>query len=423
MTNQKQHPAIPTEEQFSKRMREAYAMLGSCDSIEDISAPGGPLSHMFKDTIEAMLKAEMTDHLGYEHNDARSKNTSNARNGSYTKKVKTENGVVPIEVPRDRDGEFSPKVLPVNKTKTTKLEQNIISMYARGMSTTDISEHISDIYFDLDEEISATFISQVTAKILPLSKEWQARTLDKVYPVVFFDAIHYKVRSEGKVVSKAVYIALAINMEGKREVLGFYIGEAESSKFWMQVFTDLQNRGVDDILIGCFDGLKGMPDAIAAIYPQTEIQLCIVHQIRNSIKYVGSQNQKEFAKDLKTVYKATTEDVAKEALKELDKKWGEKYPIVIRSWENNWDNLSNFFQYSAPIRKMIYTTNIIEGFNRQLRKVTKTKGCFPSDDSLRKILYLATTQASKKWTMPRQGWAEMISQLSIHFEERVPIDL
>lgn len=422
-TELKSNPNIPSEEEFSKRMREAYGMLGSCSSIEDISAPAGPLSHIFKDTIEAMLKAEMTQHLGYEHNDARAKKTSNARNGSYKKKIKTENGIVQVAVPRDREGEFIPKVLPINKTKTTKLEKNIISMYARGMSTTDISEHISDIYFDLDEEVSATFVSQVTAKVLPLAKEWQARALDKMYPVIFFDAIHYKVREDGKVVSKAVYIALGINIEGVREVLGFYIGEAESSKFWMQVFTDLQNRGVDDILIACFDGLKGMPDAIATIYPKTEVQLCIVHQIRNSIKYVGSLNQKEFAKDLKTIYKATSEEIGREALRELDKKWGEKYPIVIRSWENNWDNLSNFFQYSAPIRKMIYTTNIIEGFNRQLRKVTKTKGLFPNNDSLRKILYLATIQASKKWLMPRQGWAEMIGQLAIHFEGRVPISL
>lgn len=423
MTNQNQgkNPALPTEEQFSQRMKEAYGMLGGCTTIEDISAPGGPLSHIFKDTIEAMLKAEMTEHLGYEHNDARAKDTDNARNGSYSKNIKTDNGIVPVKVPRDRMGEFSPKILPVNKTKTNNLEKRIISMYAKGMTTTDISEHISELY--LEDSVSATFISQVTAKILPLSKEWQSRMLDKVYPVVFFDAIHYKVREDGKVISKAVYIALAINLEGKRDVLGFYIGESESSKFWMQVFTDLKNRGVADILIGCFDGLKGMPEAISTIFPKTEIQLCIVHQIRNSIKYVCSLDQKEFSKDLKTVYKATSEDIAKEALKELDKKWGKKYPIVIRSWENNWDNLASFFQYSEPIRKMIYTTNIIEGFNRQLRKVTKNKGLFPNDDSLRKILYLAMTEASKKWTMPRQGWAEIIGQLAIHFEDRVPIDL
>jgi len=419
MTNQ--NPNLPTEEQFSTRMKEAYKMLGSCTSIEDISAPNGPLSHIFKDTIEAMLKAEMTEHLGYEHNDARSKDTDNARNGSYSKNVKTENGVVPVKVPRDRNGEFTPKILPVHKTKTSNLEKRIISLYAKGMTTSDISEHISELY--LDDDVSATFISQVTAKILPLAKEWQARELDKVYPVVFFDAIHYKVREDSKVVSKAVYVALAINLEGRREVLGFYIGESESSKFWMQVFTDLQNRGVEDILIGCFDGLKGMPEAISTIFPNTEIQLCIVHQIRNSIKYVGSLHQKEFAQDLKTIYKATTEEIGREALEKLDEKWGHKYPIVIRSWENNWDNLSAFFQYSAPIRKMIYTTNIIEGFNRQLRKVTKNKGLFPNDDSLRKILYLAMNEASKKWKMPRQGWAEIIGQLAIHFEGRVPLDI
>lgn len=419
MTNH--NPNLPTEEHFSKRMKEAYGMLGSCTTIEDISAPNGPLSHIFKDTIEAMLKAEMTDHLGYEHNDARAKDTDNARNGSYSKKIKTENGIVKVDIPRDRKGEFTPKILPVNKTKTSKLEKSIISMYAKGMTTTDISEHVSEMYFDV--EVSPTFISQVTEKVLPLAKEWQARVLDKVYPVIFFDAIHYKVRDEGKVVSKAVYVALAINMEGRREVLGFYIGEAESSKFWMQVFSDLQNRGVEDILIGCFDGLKGMPEAINTIFPKTEIQLCIVHQIRNSIKYVGSLHQKEFAQDLKTIYKATTEELAKEALEVLDKKWGKKYPIVIRSWRNNWDNLATFFQYTPPIRKMIYTTNIIEGFNRQLRKVTKNKGLFPHNDSLFKILYLATTEASKKWNMPRAGWAEMIGQLAIHFDGRVPIDL
>lgn len=412
---------LPTEKEFSQRMKEAYKMLGSCKSVEDISANGGPLSHMFKDCIEAMLKEEMTEHLGYEHNDARSKNTENSRNGSYTKNLKSESGKIKIQVPRDRDGEFEPKILPKNKTKTSDLERKIISMYAKGMTTTDISEHISDMY--LGSDISPTFISQVTGKILPLAKEWQARELDKVYPVVFFDAIHYKVREDGKVVSKAVYVTLAINTEGIREVLGFYVGEAESSKFWMQVFTDLSNRGVADILIACVDGLKGLPDAINTIFPKTEIQLCIVHQIRNSLKYVGSLNQKEFAQDLKLIYKATSEEIAKEELKNLNKKWGKKYPIVIRSWENNWSNLANFFQYSAPIRKMIYTTNIIEGFHRQLRKVTKNRGLFPHNDSLFKLLYLATTEASKKWNMPRQGWAEMVGQLAIHFEGRLNLKI
>lgn len=410
---------IFSEENFKKKYFEAMEMLKSCKSVEEISAKNGPLSHIFKDSIEMMLKQEMTEHLGYEHNDARSKNTDNSRNGSYSKSLKSDSGKIEIEIPRDRNGEFEPKILPKNKTKTSELEKKIISMYAKGMTTTDIAEHVSDMYLGAD--VSATFISQVTEKVLPLAKEWQARMLDKVYPVVFFDAIHYKVREDGKVVSKAVYVALAINLEGRREVLGFYVGEAESSKFWMQVFTDLSNRGVADILIACVDGLKGLPDAINTVFPKTEVQLCVVHQIRNSLKYVGSLNQKEFAKDLKSIYKATTEDIAKEELKNLDKKWGEKYPVVIRSWQNNWDNLATFFQYSAPIRKMIYTTNIIEGFHRQLRKVTKTRGLFPHNDSLFKLLYLATIGASKKWNMPRQGWAEMIGQLAIHFDGRVDL--
>ncbi len=412
---------IFSEENFKQKYFEAMEMAKTCKSVDDISAKDGPLSHMFKDIIEVMLKQEMTEHLGYEHNDARAKKTENSRNGSYKKNLKTESGKIEIEIPRDRNGEFEPKILPKNKTKTSDLEKKIISMYAKGMTTTDIAEHVSDMYLGAD--ISPTFISQVTAKVLPLAKEWQARMLDKLYPVVFFDAIHYKVREDGKVVSKAVYVSLAINLEGKREVLGFYVGEAESSKFWMQVFTDLSNRGVDDILIACVDGLKGLPDAINTVFPRTEIQLCVVHQIRNSLKYVGSLNQKEFAKDLKLIYKATNEEIAKEELKNLDNKWGEKYPVVIKSWENNWDNLANFFQYSAPIRKMIYTTNIIEGFHRQLRKVTKNRGLFPHNDSLFKLLYLATTEASKKWNMPRQGWAEMIGQLAIHFEDRVDLGI
>lgn len=407
----------PSKEQMEEYWRRAK----SCQSVEEILAKDGPLSFLFKNTIENMLQEEMTEHLGYEHNDARAKKTDNSRNGFSTKKLKSESGEVEVKVPRDRKAEFSPKVLPKNKTRTTELENKIISMYAKGMTTTDIATHLSDMY--LGSEVSPTFISQVTQKVLTLAKEWQARELDRVYPVVFFDAIHYKVREDGKVVSKAVYVCLAINLEGKREVLGFYIGEAESSKFWLQVFTDLSNRGVQDILISCVDGLKGLPDAIESIFPKTEIQLCIVHQIRNSLKYVGSQNQKEFAGDLKSVYKASSEEMAKEELKKLDEKWGQKYPAVIKSWENNWDNLATFFQYSEPIRKMIYTTNIIEGFHRQLRKVTKNRGLFPHDDSLQKLLYLATMEASKKWTSCRQGWAEMIGQLSIHFEGRVPLDL
>lgn len=409
------------EENFKKKYMEAMKIAQRCKTVEEISAKDGPLAHMFKDMIQTMLKQEMTEHVGYEHGDTRSKNTDNSRNGYSKKNLKTGNGTIEIDVPRDRHGEFEPKIVQKNKTKTTDLEKKIISMYAKGMTTKDIAEHVQDMY--LGAEVSSTFISQVTEKVLPLAKEWQSRGLSKVYPVVFFDAIHYKVREDGKIVSKAVYVCLAINLEGKREVLGFYIGNNESSKFWMQVFTNLQNRGVQDILIASVDGLKGLPEAIAAVFPKTEVQLCVVHQIRNSIKYIGSKNQKQFLKDLKTVYTADTEEAALQALDELEDKWDDLYPVVIKSWRQNWPELSNFFQYSAPIRKMIYTTNIIEGFHRQLRKVTKNRGCFPNDDSLLKLLFLAHNEASKKWTMPRQGWAEMIGQLSIHFEGRVPLDI
>lgn len=403
-----------------EKMKEYWSRARECKSVEELLSRDGPLSFLFKDTIEAMLKEEMTDHLGYEHNDARAKNTTNSRNGHSKKKLKSEVGQIEIEIPRDREGEFSPKIIPKNKTTTSDLEKKIISMYAKGMTTTDISEHLSDMYLGAD--VSAQFISQTTDKILGIAKEWQARTLNEFYPIVFFDAIHYKVRTDGKVISRAVYVALGIDLEGRREVLGFYIGHNESSKFWMQVLTDFSNRGIKDILIACVDGLKGFPEAIASIFPHTEVQLCIVHQIRNSLKYVGSTNQKEFMKDLKFVYKASTEDLAKLELEKLNEKWGQKYPIVIKSWKENWTNLSQYFQYSEPIRKIIYTTNIIEGFHRQLRKVTKNRGVFPTDDSLMKLLYLATIEASKKWTMQKQGWAEMIGQLAIHFEGRVPIN-
>ena len=415
MTDLRKSP--PTQEQ----MKEYWHKARQCGSVEELLAKDGPLSFLFKDTIETMLKEEMTAHLGYKAGDVSKKQTSNSRNGHYSRKLKSESGEMEIQVPRDRDGKFSPQILPKNKTKTSELEAKIISMYAKGMTTSDIAIHLSDMYLGAD--VSATFISQVTEKILPLAKEWQARELDKTYPVVFFDAIHYKVREDGKIVSKAVYVSMGINLEGKREVLGFYIGESESSKFWMQVFTDLSNRGVSDILIACVDGLKGLPDAIKSIFPKTEVQLCIIHQIRNSLRYVGSKNQKEFALDLKNIYQATTKELAFEEIGKLDEKWGKLYPVVINSWRNNWENLSTFFQYSSPIRKLIYTTNIIEGFHRQLRKVTKNRSIFPHDDSLFKLLYLATMEASRKWNTARRNWAEIIGQLAIHFEGRLSLGL
>ena len=402
-----------------KKMEEYWRRAKKCKSIEELLSNDGPLSFLFKDTVEMMLKEEMTEHLGYEHNDTRSKKTENSRNGKYSKKVKTESGEVEIDIPRDREGEFEPKILPKYKNKNSDMEKKIIGMYAKGMTTTDIASHLSELY--LGVEVSPSFISQTTEKVLGMAKEWQGRELEGVYPIVFMDAIRYKMRMEGRVASMAVHVCMAINLEGRREVLGFYFGESEGAKFWMQVLTDLSSRGVKDILIACVDGLAGFPDAIKNIFPKTDVQLCIVHQIRNSLRYVGSRHQKEFAKDLKTIYRATTEDMGKEGLAALEEKWGMKYPVVLNSWKNNWDNLATFFQYSPEIRKIIYTTNIIEGFNRQLRKVSKNRGVFPNENSLLKLLYLATMEASKKWTMPRHGWAEIVGQLAIHFEGRVPL--
>lgn len=395
-------------------------LLKNAKSIEDITGKNGFLQEMFKGTIERLLKAEMEDHLGYAENDRSSKRTKNSRNGYSKKTLKTSGGQVEVDVPRDRDGDFEPQIIKKHQTRSNDLEQKIISMYAKGMTTRDISSHLADLY---GTEVSPTLISNVTGKVLEMAKEWQSRPLDSCYPCLFLDAIHFKVKKNSRVESKAAYVCLGLKTSGIREILGVYIGDTESSKFWLSVLTDLQNRGVEDILIACIDGLKGFPEAIEAIFPKTEIQLCIVHQIRNSLRYVGSKHQRAFLADLKTVYQATTQELAEANLNELEQRWGSQYPVVINSWKSKWLHLSSYFKYTGPIRKMIYTTNVIEGYHRQLRKVTKNRSIFPSDDSLFKLIYLASLDASKKWTMPRQGWAQTVSQLSIHFEGRLQIDL
>ena len=395
-------------------------LFKNAKSIEDITGKNGFLQEMFKGTIERLLKVEMDHHLGYEENDRDGKETTNSRNGYSKKKLKTSGGQVEIDVPRDRDGEFEPHIVKKHQTKTSDLEQKIISMYAKGMTTRDISSHLADLY---GTEVSPTLISNVTSKVLDLAKEWQSRPLDPCYPCLFLDAIHFKVKKNSRVENKAAYVCLGIKNTGIREILGVYIGDAESSKFWLSVLTDLQNRGVADILIACIDGLKGFPEAIEAVFPKTEIQLCIVHQIRNSIRYVGSKHQRAFLADLKTVYQASTQELAETNLNELDQRWGSQYPVVINSWRSKWEHLSSYFKYTGPIRKMIYTTNVIEGYHRQLRKVTKNRSVFPSDESLFKLIYLASVDASKKWTMARQGWAQTVSQLAIHFGDRLKIDL
>jgi len=350
--------------------------------MDDLFAEGGALQLMLKKSMETMLKAELEDHLGYPHRDSKkSKRTLNSRIGSYKKSVKTTTGKLDLDIPRDRDGTFEPKAVPKYEGVGSKLEEQIISMYAKGMTTRDIETHVKEIYYGL--EISPTAISNITEKILDHAKGWQTRPLNELYPVVFFDAIHYKVRVDGKIICKAAYTCLGIDK----------------------------------------NGLKGFPEAISSIFPKTEVQTCIVHQIRNLLKYVGSKHQKDFMKDLKLVYQAATEEMALKNLDDLAEKWGEKYPVVVNSWKSNWSKLSTYFKYSQPIRKIIYTTNIVENLHRQMRKVTKKRAVFPTDDSLSKLLYLAVKDVTMKWTTPKWNWGQVIAQLSIHFEDRVELDI
>ena len=322
-----------------------------------------------------------------------------------------------LDVPRDRNGNFNPQIVKKNQTTMTdEIEKKMLSLYALGNSYTQISQHIEDIY---GVEFSKAAISAVIDKIIPMLQEWRTRPLEAVYPFIFLDAIHYKVKEDGRYISKAFYTVLGIRIDGKKEILGLYLGESEGAKFWLQVLTDLHNRGVQDILIASVDGLKGFPEAINSIFPDAEVQLCIVHQIRNSLKYVGSRNQKQFAKELKAVYQALTKEEAEYELDKLEEKWGKKYPIVFQSWRNKWDNLSVYFKYPEDIRRVIYTTNIIESVHRQFRILTKSKGAFPNDESLLKLLYMGIQNAQKKWTMPIRNWSLTISQLAIFFDGRL----
>lgn len=374
------------------------------------------LKDMFKDVLQEMLEAELEVELGYSKGDKKNKSTDNRRNGYTEKTVKTQFGEIPLEVPRDRNAEFEPVVVPKNKRDISGIEEQVISLYARGMSTRDIHDQLKDIY---GIELSAEMVSKMTDSIIPHIKEWQNRPLESIYPFVFMDAIHYKVREDGQIKSKAAYVVLGVDLDGFKDVLGIWIGENESSKFWLGVLNDMKNRGLEDVLIFSVDGLKGLKEAILAAYPKSEIQRCVIHQLRNSFRYVSYKDIKEFAKDFKEVYKAINEEEAALNLVELEEKWGEKYPYAIKSWEMNWDVLSPFFKYPNHIRRIMYTTNIIEGFHRQLRKVTKTKSVFPSDQSLEKMLYLASQNVMKKWTQRYKNWDQILNQLMIFFEGRI----
>ncbi|MGI6764886.1 MAG: IS256 family transposase [Anaerovoracaceae bacterium] len=385
----------------------------------EFETPGDILKYLkeaFQDVLQEMLEAEMDITLGYAKNDVQNKKTNNSRNGYTPKTVKTQMGPLELDIPRDRDGEFEPKIVPKYKRDISGIEEKVISLYARGMSTRDIHDQIKDLY---GIELSAEMVSKITERILPEIKEWQNRPLESIYPFVFMDAIHYKVRDDNRIVNRAAYVVLGINIEGNKDILGIWIGENESSKFWLGILNELKNRGVADVLLFCVDGLTGLKEAIEAAFPKAEIQRCIIHQLRNSFKYVSYKDIKEFSKDFKSVYTAVSENEALDELCILKDKWGQKYPFALRSWEANWDVLSPFFKFPAEIRKIIYTTNIIEGLHRQFRKVTKTKTVFPSDSSLEKMLYLASLNVMKKWTIRYRNWDQVLSQLIIIYGDRV----
>jgi len=390
--------------------------LEQLKSGKSLFGKDGAFAPLLKGFIEKALELEMDGHL-----DKPERIRGNKRNGKGKKTIKSSAGSFEIETPQDRHSSFEPELIKKRQTILAEsLEEKIIGLYGLGMSYRDISRHISEMY---DTEISHTVLSQITDKIIPEIKAWQNRPLDAVYPIIWLDAMHFKVKDQGKVVHKALYNILGINKNGYKEILGIYISESEGANFWLQVLADLNNRGVKDVLIASIDNLSGFSEAIQSIFPKSEVQSCIVHQIRNSLKYVASKNQKEFMHDLKQVYRADTREIAEMELSNLSDKWGQKYPIVIESWQKNWDKLSTYFDYTGPIRKLIYTTNPIEGYHRQIRKVTKTKGAFPSDTALLKLVYLATKRVEQKWTTPLQNWSMTVQQLAIKFEGRLEQDI
>ena len=382
-------------------------------SGKNINGKDGILAPLVKQLVEAALEAELDSHITQ---DVFSGN-KNRKNGKTSKTIKSTSGTFELETPRDRAGSFEPQIVKKNQTTiSNEIEERILSMYGLGLSYKDIIKHIEEIY---QIELSTATISAITDKIIDKVKAWQSRPLEAIYPFVWLDAIHYKIKDGGKYVTKAVYTVLGMGIDGKKDILGLYLSQSEGANFWLSVLTDLNNRGLEDILIASVDGLKGFPEAIKTIFPQTEVQLCVVHQIRNSLKYVASKDQKEFMRDLKLVYQATTKELAEDELLKLDDKWGKKYPIVLQSWQNKWENLSYYFKYPTAIRKIMYTTNIIESVHREFRKLTKTKGSFPNENSLLKLLYMGIGNAKEKWTQPVHNWSLTISQLAIFFEGRL----
>lgn len=404
-------------QQASQLPKEAIRELIRSEKFQNTSDVMSCLKDMFKQVLEEVLEVEMDDMLGYNKHERTEKATeeNNYRNGYNDKTVKSQLGTVKIKVPRDRKGQFEPKILPKYQRNADGLEEKVLNLYAAGMTTRDISEQIRDLY---GVEISAEFVSKVTDRLLPEMSEWQNRPLEAVYPFIFMDAIHYKIRDNHTIQTKAAYVVLGVNMEGYKEILGIWVGEHEGAKFWMGVLNDLKTRGVKDVCLSCVDGLKGFVEAIGAVYPNAQVQRCIVHQIRASCKYVSYKHIKEFAADLKQIYCAVNAEQALDGLMKVKEKWAAQYPSAVKSWEDNWEHLVTFYAYPQELRRIIYTTNAIEGLHRQFRKVTKTKAVFPHDDSLKKMLYLASKNIQKKWTQRHKNWDSVLHQLSILFSER-----
>lgn len=398
-----------------EKIKQAVDLLVDKDTdLTSFFAKDGMLKQLTKNIFERALKAEMDEHLGYSKY-GRIEN-ENSRNGVGKKSLITEGGVLELEVPRDRNAEFTPVLVPKRQKRIDGLDQKILSLYAKGMSLSDIKIQIHELY---GAEISESLISRVTDNVMDEVRSWQNRPLEAIYAIVYFDALIVKVRQDKRIINKAVYVALGVDLTGRKDILGLWISENEGAKFWLNNFTEMKNRGLKDILIACSDNLTGMSEAISAAYPQTEHQLCIVHQIRNSLSYVSYKDRKELAADLKLVYSSITEDEALTALSDFDKKWGKQYPHIAKSWQNNWQNLIIFLQYPEVIRRIIYTTNAIEGLNSQLRKVTNNKRVFPNDDSVFKTLYLTIDYITRKWTMPIRNWGEAMAHFLIKFEGRI----
>ena len=411
MKDEKDNKAIemPSAEEVAQE-------LGKAKSIDDFYGKDGIFSRLFSKTIEQMLEAELSAELGYDRYESSGRNSGNNRNGYYKRKMRTSGGDAEIQVPRDRNGDFQSALLQKN---SNEIEQKILALYAKGMSTRDIQEMLEELY---GIDVSAETISAITDKVWPLVEEWQNRPLMSQYAIVYLDAIHIKLRREGKIVTVAVYNVLAIDLEGHKDILGHWVGEGgEGANFWLSVVSDLQSRGVEDIFIAAIDGLSGFSEAIRSVFPETQVQRCIIHQIRNSLKYVIWKDRKAFTADLKKVYKAATREEAESNLLLLEEKWQDKYTAAIRSWQNHWNELSVYFDYPKDIRRLIYTTNAVEAYHRQLRKVTKNKGSFPTEQALRKLLYLANVNITKKWSAPLHNWPLILNQLAIRFEGRMKI--